>query len=147
VKLFWYQVPISYLYTGSAQPGYIYQALGHINQFDWFSYGKGTLLFQAVSYRRYVPACPPFFIQTGGGGSVNDKLADVEMTFLRFDPETDPDHPPPAPVGNNVPAGHNLLPWFGAGGRYHYYVESTLNKKPIYPSFPFELLFTDPSAD
>lgn len=149
LKIFWYQVPITYLEPNSRHYGYIFQGLGHVNQQYWNSYDPGTLLFQGVSHRRYVPAYPGF-VGLGGGGPpaiVSPlKLVDLEMTFSRFDPETDPAHQPPAAVGNNVTGGHNLLPWFGAGGRYHYYVESTLNKKPIYPSFPFQLLFTDPDV-
>ena len=147
LKIFWYQVPISYLEPNSRHYGYIYEALGHVNQFYWNSFDPGTLLFQAMSYRRYVPVYPGFKSLNITGGIINPiKLVDLEMTFSRFDPETDPTYKPPASSGNNVTGGHNLLPWFGAGGRYHYYVESTLNKKPIYPSFPFELLFSDPDA-
>jgi hypothetical protein len=149
LKIFWYQVPITYLEPNSRHYGYIYEALGHVNQIYWNSYDPGTLLFQAMSYRRYVPAYPGWKAGLGGttGGIISPlKLVDLEMTFSRFDPEKDPAHLPPAGVGNNVPGGHNLLPWFGAGGRYHYYVESTLNQKPVYPSFPFQLLFSDPDA-
>ena len=145
IKMRWHQVPLEFVDTDSDEI-FLYDCLGHINQADWYGFKAGTLLFQAISYTRYVPVNPGFDPWVGPSIVSAKKLVDIEMTFLRYEPITDPRYPPPPVIGNNVAGGHNLLPWLANGGRGSFYVEHTITKQSVYPSYPFELLFTDPNV-
>lgn len=146
IKFTWYQVPFSIIEPIDRPTSYIEDAIGHVNQLDWYGWNAGTLLLVAVNYRRYVPVNPGFDAWYESNAVSTAKLVDIEFTFQRFNPATDPAFPPPPRPQDKVTAGHNLLPWFGSGGRYHYYAESTIGGRPPYPSFPFQLLFTDPDV-
>lgn len=146
IKFVWYQVPFSIIEPLDRPTSYIEDALGHVNQFDWYGWSPGTLLLQAVNYKRYVPVNPGFDPWAESSAVSTAKLVDIEFSFQRFNPPHDPALPPPPRPQGTVTAGHNLLPWFGNGARYHYYAESTLGGRPLYPSFPFQLLFTDPDV-
>jgi len=146
IKFTWSQVPLSYIEPTFRDTSYIEDAIGHVNQLEWYGWPAGTLLFLAPTFRRYVPVNPGFSNWYETSAVSTNKLVDIEFTFQRFAPRTDPALPPPPRPQHKVTAGHNLLPWFGAGGQYHYYAESTIGDRSLYPSFPFQLLFTDPDA-
>jgi len=146
IKFTWYQVPLSYIEPLVRETSYIEDAIGHVNQLDWYGWPAGTLLFLAPTYKRYVPVNPGFDPWYEANTVSTAKLVDIEFTFQKFHPDTDPAHGPPVRPQDKVTQGHNLLPWFGSGGKYHYYVETSIGNRPMYPSFPFQLIFTDPDV-
>lgn len=152
VKFRWYQVPYSYI---NSYASYIKAAQGHINQFDWYGWPKGTLLYNSFTYKRYTPPNPQQYDYNFGDTTKkvigNEKLVDIEFVFIYFDPgEPGGGAAPAAPTNqSHITNGHNLLPWLAAGGGIYFYAKSAASvapNKPLYPSYPFELLFTDPDV-
>lgn len=149
VKFRWYQVPYSFINSSNS---FIKAGLGKINQFDWYGVGKGTLLFEAFTYKRYTPPNPGVYSGWGNGIISNEKLCDIEFTFLYSNPTTlTGGKAPNAPTNpNHITAGHNLLPWLSTGGNgegYYYAAGgANVNYSPLYKSYPFELLFRDPDV-
>ena len=146
IKFRWFQVPLSYVESESS---YIDAAQGSVNQLDWYNWGKGTLLYLSYTYKRYTPPNPgtdPW----AEGVIANTKLVDIEFTFLYFDPGTlTGGSAPSAPSnGSHITAGHNLLPYMAGGDGGYYYAKggAEVDNAPVYPSFPFQLLFKDPDA-
>ncbi len=150
IKFRWYQVPYSYI---SSSLSYIKAGQGSINQFDWYGWPKGTLLYNSFTYKRYTPPNPQQYDYNFGDSTKkvigNEKLVDIEFVFLYFNPGTlTGGEAPTAPTNaSHITNGHNLLPWLAAGGGKYFYAKSVGSVTPgipLYPSYPFELLFTDP---
>lgn len=164
IKMTWNMVPYQYVETGDANIlSYIEQGLGCINQYDWFGYPKGTLLFEAVSVNRYTPVVPTAKLLPGSTISfANQKLCDITFFFGFQNPTVGSDATkiygldsdgnratPRAPTrAGEIQAGWNLVPyahqagWFYAKTKIPAFPSS--DGKPLFPSFPFELLFTNP---
>ena len=160
IKYRWSQVPYSYI---SSEYSWINQAQGSVNQFNWCKWNAGTLLFLGYTYKRYAPA-HPYIIQNPEANTLGlsmDKLADIEFVFLHFDPGTPVAGTGPDSGFNNdnksfIAAGHNLMP-YGAMNRNRGWYYSTGGSfspsyppgdyAPLYPSFPFQLIFTDPDIN
>ena len=89
IKFRWYQVPYSFI---SSPYSWINTAQGSVNQFDWYKWKAGTLLFLGYTYKRYAPAHPYIVPNPGpagvGLGLSMEKLSDIEFVFLHFDPGT-----------------------------------------------------------
>lgn len=127
----------------------IFDGLGHVNQFKFWGYAPGTLLFTSYSTTTPVPEpFPELVIDEDLGTSVpsTQKVCNIEFSFLYVEPETGSAVTPPNK--NHIAYGHNVFPWFRDG---LYYYSTTGNENPLlgtppFPSYPFELLFT-PSPD
>lgn len=155
IKFRWYQVPLRFFESGNS---FIDQAIGRVNQLDWYGWKAGTLLLLSASYKRYTPPNPPVMAWWADGNTTkkgsyvsNDKLVDIEFTFSHFDPRTldTGELPPTLANPNHIPHGHNLLPWL-VGGNYNFYYAhggTPTGESPLYKSFPFQLMFCDPDVD
>jgi hypothetical protein len=144
----WFQVPYRYITSPNS---YIERFRGRINQFPWYNWPRGSLLYKNYDAKRYTPPVPKR-VQFGPGFIYStEKLVDIEFYFLltrRTAAST-----PTIPANSSwVTAGHNLLPWFYDRG-YHYATVQGAKIAgipqpgtwiPSYLSCPFELLFTDP---
>lgn len=175
LRLTWYQIPYSYV-DPSLSPtrsnslgSYIMAALGHINQYDWWNYPKGTLLLEAVGVSRYSPVVPNPIPWAGSTQIIsNAKLCDITFIFSNFNPTNNVVGQSPLSYGldalganavpsatatlnpNVIPAGHNLVPvahmmsWYYA--KTFFSGLPDCSNRPIYPSFPYQLLFSNPGV-
>lgn len=137
-----------------------------VNQYDFMGYKAGTLLLTGVSTTE--PEANPFPAYTewppGSGNYIPDNTftTDITFTFLYREPRPAINYEalgyyPGGVGGNNVFYGHNLVPNYADGLYYaaiktekltssgvvlpkNYYTANL-----IYESFPFQLLFADPS--
>ncbi len=167
IKVTWYCVPYEYIDTGdSSLPSWIELGLGCVNQFDWWNYKAGSMLLEGVMVNRYTPAVPKSIVWNGSGlvSYANQKLCDISFMFSHLYPVIGKDTlkifgleaggnraTPRAPKNDNViQAGHNLVPyahqmgWFYARTKIPGYTAS--DNQPLYPSFPFQLLFANPGV-
>ncbi len=137
IKFRWYQVPFSYIESLNS---YIKKYIGYVNQNDFYGWPAGSLLYQGYNAPKYTPPVPE--IEPGYGGTTfsTAKLCDIEFTWLFT--QREPEYVPTLTNENWIPYGHNCQPWFST--RKFYYVKSNAAGQAIFPSFPFELLFTDP---
>lgn len=140
IKLTWYSVPFRYY---SSQYSYLRRFRGRINYLDFYDWKDGQLQFVCANPIRFTPPLlqPVNWLQ---GAQTVDKWCDIEMIFLATyrDGVNLPSQPANA---NYIVGGHNLLPW--QGDRQFYYVQSKAKSVPLWASFPFQLLFTDPDAN
>jgi len=156
LKMTWFQVPNSYTIGSATQDTYIDQAIGTINQTDWWRYPKGSLLLEGAAINRYLPFLPK--AKLSGSGQIlftNEKLCDITFMFSYLNPPLGKDSagaeatPSAAAIpGQHVQAGHNLAPYAHMSGWYYVKTQipkvSDADNRPIYPSFEYALLFTNP---
>ena len=162
----WFCIPYSYV-TGSNVSGnrtVFDLAIGSVNQNPMFGpalddnagYAAGTLLLEGMNVTRIYPK--PFPTLAPLDTLVNtfhfdaELLCDIDLIYAHRDPETDEEYSDTE--GNNVYAGHNLLPylqqntWYAGIVRAAIENGNTINTGTImpliYPSFPMELLFCNP---
>lgn len=155
---------------------WITSAIGCINQFDWWVYPKGTLYLDSVLVaRRYTPPFPALApVISGYGGYLtgyfeNKKLCDLQFKFVYRNPPREGVNwdgsgtwkkAPRRPLSKRdggpgatqaVQAGHNLVP-FAHTNEFLYIKSKNVDgyvgqkDRPLYPSFPFQLLFTNPGV-
>lgn len=145
LKFYWYQVPYSYITSDNS---YLKAGLNRINQLDWYGYAAGTLLFVGMDQTRYTPPNPEYDTWFDTATFSTEKLVDITMTFVRFNPPelTADEMPDPMPtLGCDVVGGHNLLPYL-AGGTGKFYYGTNPDGRPLNRSYPFQLLFCNPDA-
>lgn len=138
VKFTWKQVPFRYY---SSANSYLRRFRGKINQFDWYDWKAGELLYMTCNPIRYTPPIlqPVNWIF---GTTVVEKWCDMELIFLST--RRNGVNLPTPSNANFIAAGHNLMPW--QGDNQFYYVRSASTQYPTFTSFPVELLFTDPDV-
>lgn len=166
IKITWYEVPYSYVDSGDyLTPSYLMQGLGCVNQYDWRKYGKGQLMLESIGVQRYTPTIPQVQIWDGNRAVfTNNKLCNITFIMKYTDrgigkdingndatPTVPAAYPATAGPIQTVQTGWNLVPyahmmsWFYAKTRILGYSEA--NNRPIFPSFPFQLLFTNPGIE
>lgn len=144
LKVYWKQVPFRYIESDNS---WIRARIGTINQSDFWRFKAGELLYINYDYRLYTSPVPQ--LETIDNIVTTTKLCDITLTFLRTK-RTGVDVPnTPLANQNFVPAGWNLLPWLQ--NRQGFFYASTDNaaaasQYPTYPSFPHQLLFSDPDS-
>lgn len=166
LKVRWYEVPYRYLTSANS---YLTKFVGHINQNDFGfpnpnggalePFTKGSLLYLGANPTRiYTPPIPSEGVLSANFGDSfqRSRLCDLELTFMYTarkigsDTGNTPDF---SAVNRNwVVGGFNLMPWLTT--RKFYYVSSydpsapsvQAKWRPMYNSFAFPLLFTDPDA-
>lgn len=157
LTLTWHEVPFKYIFQ-TGVTSYVERILGFVNQFDFIGYPAGTLLLFGVNIADYDPPFPSesLFLDSTTIFSYN-RLCNVKFLFLLKNPALGKDadgNPatPGNPLNDNViQAGHNLVPFAHTG---EWYFAKTLaisgftqaSNRPIFPSAPFELLFTNPGV-
>lgn len=142
VKLTWYFVPYEVVFSQNIQ-----DAQGKVNQYSFFNFPAGSLLFKGVEVNKYSPpyqaiAQSPLFTRPE-----STRLCDITFTFQLFTPSpNDVSSDIPTRSGFRVAYGHNLIPFAGDLKFYYAELESgyTGSGRPIYPSYPMEKLFLLP---
>lgn len=151
----WDGVPMRYLTSSNS---YLNKFRGFVNQNPWsgpnemtqlpsqvgntFTYGAGSLLYDGCDIIDSYPPVVPFIWP--GGVADYGKLCDFA---LRFRWTTRVTQKAPTKSGNTVWTGWNSLPYFPNGLFYAAYNKDLAgNIFPMFPSFPVELMFTDPDA-
>jgi hypothetical protein len=164
VKLTWHMVPYYFIDPKSSQGANIFQALGRVNQKQFFGFNPGELLFTGFTN---VPKPKAQFttydysneaVFQGGVPNIN-QITNVDVTFNFlyipvFSYNAAGDRYPSSPSGvinpdnkSYINAGHNLGP---ANYNKKYYpvvsidpanTEAIYQKSPVYGSYPFELMF------
>lgn len=142
LKVYWKGVPFRWIESDNS---HITQFIGTINQTDFWKWKAGELLYINYDYRLYTPPVPE--LETLNNIVTTQKLCDITFTFLRTKRTVNDAPATPLANRNFIPAGHNALPWLQ--NRTGFYYASTDNataasQYPTYPSYPHELLFTDP---
>lgn len=155
LRVTWFEVPYSYIdaidSTDTRIDSYILQGLGHVNQFQWYGFAAGSLLLHAVNIGRYTPPVPDFDYWQGSKIFTGEKLCDITFMigYRDIGPRAAPAAPSPANA-NIVQYGFNVHPYAHTGNWYYAKTNvpgsSTNSNKPAFPSFPFELLFTNPGV-
>lgn len=148
IKFRWHQVPFSYVQSANSN---FRAGIGKINQHEWLEFGPGTLLFTGVTVMaKYTPPFPEWVDWKGADVPSQQKLCNLELTFIYKDykigkPYTKEDL---KDSKNDVVGGQNLLP--NAIDRKYYYAktkgQALVQGMPVYPSYPFQLLFRDPNV-
>lgn len=169
LKTTWYEVPYPYIETGSsAIVSNVLKGLGHVNQFEWRGYPAGSLLLEAVGVERYTAPIPKSRPWEGLTETYAfDKLCDITFVFLHVNRNIGPDAgvnifgvpvvapataTPRAPTNRNTIQAHwNLVPYAHMGNSW-YFARTQIalfpdaNDRPLFPSLPFEFLFTNPGV-
>lgn len=152
LEMMWFMVPYRYFFTFQGMKPYLTRFVNTVNQFPMLGYEAGQLLFLGGTPVPYMPQVVGGvdFAEIGLAQS-QSLLCNVKMRWLVTTRESD-DLPASEPSGNanNIMAGHNLQPSF-VDRKFHYVtVEDPTNPadqtkwRASFPSFPHELLFTDP---
>jgi hypothetical protein len=152
----WYRVPWSYCAPETtASRSYLEQAPGHVNQYDWYGWPAGTLLLEDVIYNdRTTALIPDLSLWHDTSVYAANKVVDIQFVMSYSNPagglDSEGNDAIPVGTGQNVAAGHNLFPIAHMMGYYYFETRDPINtslaRRPAYPSFPFELLFTDPES-
>jgi len=140
LEMKWYCVPYSYVTSTNSN---INKCLGHVNYDTFYGHKGGKLLLVGAEITRvYCPPFPKFTAWNGGAGGLpsQNKLCDITFHVLLKDIE--PKNAYTVTMDNNMTNGHNLV--LAGFDNNHYYVENSNSGKPLYPSYPFQLLFTNP---
>lgn len=143
-KIKWSEVPWRYY---SSLSSFLRLLRGKVNQFEFFGYQPGELLYTNTTYVRYDRGIPLPDDDEAFFDSEEQKLADFEITFIGTSGRIGTALPAPPANPNHIMAGHNL----GIdllSKRYRYVVTNDKDnlEEPPYLSAPMELLFTDPDA-
>lgn len=157
LKVKWLSVPYRYI---TSKNSYLVRFIGHVNQKGFgmpqangaSEYAPGSLVYYGANpVNIYTPPVPdPGLLAFNfGNGFQRSLLCDLELTFGYTARTVEGTAPSPA-NGNWIAGGWNLAPWVTT--RRYYYISSfdpadaanTSKWYPLFNSFPFELLFTDP---
>lgn len=138
IEVKWFCVPYSFV---ESTKSFIAEGIGRVNQFNWNNFSAGTLLYTAANIDRiYTPPFPDF-VQTGGGAVPSQqKLCDITFQFLQRDQQPSASYTPTNL--SHIASGHNLI--LNAVDAKWYYAQNRKSGLPLYPSYPFQLLFSNP---
>jgi hypothetical protein len=163
-KLTWFQVPYEFVDPTNDASTNIYEALGRVNQNYWYGFEPGELLFTGFTNTQKIRNQFDFNSYSLSDLATLPTLesllyTDITLNFLYipiFSTDVNGDPYPSEPAGiinpNNksyINAGHNLA-MSNVNKRYYPVVsedvespvpEPEFRKKPIYNSYPFELIF------
>lgn len=161
LTLSWYGIPARYLEDSRS---FLVKYRGFINQFDFWNWPKGSLLYLNVdtirSYTQltFTPAgAEDVAYEEQVGTFAHERMVDLALHFIWTTREPGIDYTNVDVLNairsnpNYLPAGHNLFPFFP--DRKYYYataapfeaVPDKINHVPAYFSVPFEILFQDPT--
>lgn len=164
LKVTWFQIPYQFVDPANDASTNIYEALGRVNQNEWFGYEPGELLFTGFTSTPKMKQ--QFDFNSYALSDVMDLptldsllYADIVLSFLYipvFSTTTSGTPYPSSPAGvinpdneSYINAGHNLAQ-SNINKKYYPVISedvdspappNNLKKKPIYDSYPFELIF------
>ncbi len=138
VKLTWYFVPYRMVFSRNIQ-----DALGKVNQYQFYGYPAGSLLFQGIEVNKY---SPPYQTIGQGQGAAPEttRMCDITFVFELFSQSPD-DIAAGLPVSTpfKIVYGHNLVIW--AEDFKYYFAEISPTRRgagrPVYSSYRMEKLF------
>lgn len=162
-KLTWFQVPYEFVDPTNDASTNIYEALGRVNQNYWYGFEPGELLFTGFTNTQKIRnqfTFDSYAISDLANLPTLESLlyTDITFNFLYiplFSTDVNGDPYPSEPAGiinpdnlSYINAGHNLA-MTNVNKRYYPVIsedpsplpEPNLRKKPIYGSYPFELMF------
>ena len=140
LKLTWYFVPYLMVFSRNIQ-----NALGKVNQYPFYGYPAGSLLFKGVEINKY---SPPYqtLAQGPGTGPEMTRMCDITFVFELFAQSVnDIATEEPLNPSTNFKKfyGHNLVIW--AQNMKYYTAEISPERRgagrPIYASYRMEQLF------
>jgi hypothetical protein len=148
IRMRWFGVPLRYIRSANS---HLARFRNCINQFDFWDWERGSLLYKGFKIlRRYpqlVPEVNPVF---GTNAFTPDKLCDIEIHLEHTTREIAAEV---VPANDNwIARGHNLMPSY-VDRKFYYVTTSPLGPAtpddpaewfPLYLSFPLDILFTDP---
>lgn len=138
VEIKWYCVPYSFV---ESEKSFIAAGLGRVNQGPWNGHDAGSLLYTSAHIDRvYTPPFPDFIEYQGAAIPSQQKLCDITLQFMQRNQS--PAQTYTVTNQSHVAAGHNLI--LNAMDGKWYYVENVSSGLPLYPSYPFQLLFSNP---
>lgn len=139
IKLKWYFVPYEIVFSSNIE-----NALGKVNQYDFFNYTAGSLLFKGIEVDKYSPPYQAIAQSPLITRPESTRLCDITFNFQLFAPSpNDVGTTIPTRTGFKVAYGHNLIP-FPGDLKFHYSEMQSPGGRPIYPSYPMEKLFLLP---
>jgi len=140
LEMKWYCVPYSYVTSTNSN---INKCLGHVNYETFLGHEGGKLLLVGAEVTRvYSPPFPESTPWNGGLGGLPSQNKLCDITFHVLFKDIVPKNAYTVTNFNNMTNGHNLV--LAGFDNNHYYVENSNSGKPLYPSYPFQLLFTNP---
>lgn len=138
IEVKWHCVPYSFIESNKS---FIAEGQGRVNQKIWNGFDAGSLLYVGVNIDKiYTPPFPDFIEFDGSSVPKQSKMCDLTFQFLFRDQASAQAYTPTNP--SHVPSGHNLI--LNAMDSKWYYVENKNTGLPLYPSYPFQLLFSNP---
>lgn len=138
IEFKWYCVPYSFVLSNNS---FLSAGLGRINQTTWNGFAAGSLLFAGVNVDRvYTPPFPEFILFNGASVPSQQKICDLTLNFVLRNQA--PNQAYTVTNNSHVAYGHNLV--LNGGDNNWYYVENINSGLPLYPSYPFQLLFSNP---
>lgn len=161
LRVLWAQVPYRYI---TSQKSYLNRFRGYVNQYPFYVWDRGSLLYIGYKPTRYSPPVPGQD-QWARGIFSYEKWVDVELTFMHTSRQNNATDVPygigftsvpgfgPQPdlstINSNwVLGGWNLQPWLQKPGRFYYTgsvaTEDSPAGRPMFQSCPMDILFTDP---
>jgi len=164
LKVTWFQVPYKFVNPKDPASTNIYEALGRVNQNEWMGFKPGELLFTGFTNTQKMKA--QFDFNSYDLSDIENLpnlesllYTDIVLSFLYipvFSTTTSGTPYPSSPAGiinssnrSYINAGHNLAQ-SNINKKYYPVISedvdspvppNNLKKKPIYDSYPFELIF------
>lgn len=154
LEMNWFLVPYRYFFKHGGNKPYLTRFVNTVNQFEIMGFDPGQLLFLGATPTPFLPQSTNVIKMLGiGVFESQSQLCNVKMRWLATSRESS-DVPAAGTAGlankNNIANGHNLQPSF-TDRKFHYVttedVAAPLDDtkwRASFPSFPHELLFTDP---
>jgi hypothetical protein len=147
LKVTWWQVPEVVIDHDNS---FILKYLGRVNLTDFQlkrrAWTAGELRYRSVEVKRYLPYLPDTVIDTSGKPlNLLGRWCDISFYF-EYTRRPNADPPSPGPTDGNIVynQGHNCMPYIDR--KFYYVSGNTPGQEPTWDAFPFQLLWTDPSA-
>lgn len=155
IVITWYNIPYSFVdgfnASGTRVENYIEQALGCVNQTDWYGFDAGTLLLSGVKITRFPPPRQELKLWQGST-AIYAGVKCCDISFLMLRQKVTITTAGNAAVNTNViRAGHNLFSWAHEGNSWYFAKTNfpsvaAADGRAAFPSIPFQFLFTNPGV-
>src|SRR5262249_53270284 len=148
IKFRWYGVPLRYIVSPNH---FLDKYRLRINQFDFYLWPAGSLLYVDYNYQPFTPPVPgmsPYAGTGPGGGALlsSAKPVDIESPSAPTSRPGAAGVAAPPTNGNSLAFGWNLQPHYLDMKFHSPTTDGTAGGAPLFLSFPFEFLFWDPDV-